>query len=300
MPRRKFNVLAQHLQDIMEESLPKMTYWELGHEHKFITEIVARRANGSIVSIIESDYKNLIKNDIEDMYLLIVHGKVDDYGVESYQQKVNLTAPTFTFPCIKKYNMFCIISEPVYGIIYKNSKKEKRVVRHQKVHKFCDATLKRVLEGLKSYNNDVKHGYITPSLSKDDVEYLQLFEEEIEERLKHHDQMRWLFEGGATRRATMTANVPVISVGYGPGQHPTQALLDVYTIEREIGKLDGIKVGLDRCVECHAVVMHHLLRLDKITVDVDDDPRAAYFRQVKNGLYIRMALLKLLLLGLVM
>ncbi|GJV52362.1 hypothetical protein Tco_1448103 [Tanacetum coccineum] len=48
------------------------TYWELGHEHKFITEIVARRANECIVSIIEPDYKNLNKNYIEDMYLLIM------------------------------------------------------------------------------------------------------------------------------------------------------------------------------------------------------------------------------------
>ncbi|GKB64908.1 hypothetical protein Tco_0921094 [Tanacetum coccineum] len=63
-------------------------------------------------------------------------------------------------------------------------------MRHQEIHKFCDATLKRVLEGLKSYNNDVNHGYVIPCLSKEDVEYLQLFKEEIEERLKHHDQMR--------------------------------------------------------------------------------------------------------------
>ncbi|GKF12154.1 hypothetical protein Tco_0050080, partial [Tanacetum coccineum] len=35
------------------------TYWDLGHEHKFITEIVARRANECIVSITEPDYKNL-------------------------------------------------------------------------------------------------------------------------------------------------------------------------------------------------------------------------------------------------
>ncbi|MED6192319.1 Aspartate carbamoyltransferase 3, chloroplastic [Stylosanthes scabra] len=181
--------------------------------------------------------------------------------------------------------------------------------------------------------------------------------------------------------------------GDGPGQHPTQALLDVYTIQREIGKLDSIKVGLvgdlangrtvrslayllakyndvkiyfvapdvvkmkddikeyltskeveweesadlmEVASECdvvyqtriqkerfgervdlyekargkyivnkdvlkvmqsHAVVMHPLPRLDEITVDVDADPRAAYFRQAKNGLYIRMALLKLLLVG---
>ncbi|KAL6553393.1 Aspartate carbamoyltransferase 1, chloroplastic [Orobanche gracilis] len=201
------------------------------------------------------------------------------------------------------------------------------------------------------------------------------------------------FESGAARRAAATANIPIINAGDGPGQHPTQALLDVYTIQREIGKLDGIKVGLvgdlaygrtvrslayllakfkdvkiyfvspgvvkmkddikyyltsegveweesldlmevaSKCdvvyqtriqrerfgeridlyeeargkyivsrdvldvMQSHAVVMHPLPRLDEITVDVDDDPRAAYFRQAKNGLYIRMALLKLLLIG---
>ncbi|XP_073030494.1 aspartate carbamoyltransferase 1, chloroplastic isoform X2 [Primulina eburnea] len=201
------------------------------------------------------------------------------------------------------------------------------------------------------------------------------------------------FESGAARRAAATASIPIINAGDGPGQHPTQALLDVYTIQREIGKIDGIKVGLvgdlangrtvrslayllakykdvklylvspevvkmkddikdyltskgveweesadlmevaSKCdvvyqtriqrerfgeridlyeeargkyivdqnilnvMQKHAVVMHPLPRLDEITVDVDVDPRAAYFRQAKNGLYIRMALLKLLLLG---
>ncbi|KAK4804500.1 hypothetical protein SAY86_004317 [Trapa natans] len=201
------------------------------------------------------------------------------------------------------------------------------------------------------------------------------------------------FESGAAKRAAATAEIPVINAGDGPGQHPTQALLDVYTIEREIGKLDGINVALvgdlangrtvrslayllakykdvqiyfvspdvvkmkddikdyltskgvaweessdlievaSKCdvvyqtriqkerfgeridlyeeargkyivdkgvlnaMQKHAVVMHPLPRLDEITVDVDEDPRAAYFRQAKNGLYIRMALLKLLLLG---
>ncbi|GJT47969.1 hypothetical protein Tco_0974126 [Tanacetum coccineum] len=193
------------------------TYWELGHEHKFVTEIVARRANECIVSITEPDYKNLNKNDIEDMYLLIMNGKVPDYaetgllwslsvfirssviwervhdfqlGIESYQQKVNLTAPTMSFPGVEKHRMFSIIYEPVHGIIYKNSKKEKRVMRHSEIHKFCDATLNRVLEGLKSYNNDVKYGYVQRELTNDEVEYLKLFEEEIEVRLKHRNQMR--------------------------------------------------------------------------------------------------------------
>ncbi|GKA82916.1 hypothetical protein Tco_0789664 [Tanacetum coccineum] len=86
--------------------------------------------------------------------------------------------------------MFSIIYEPMHGIIYKNSKKEKRVMRHSKIHKFCDATLNRVLEGLRSFNNDVKYGYIQRDLTNDEVEYLKLFEEEIEVRLKYHNQMR--------------------------------------------------------------------------------------------------------------
>ncbi|GKB45439.1 hypothetical protein Tco_0896192 [Tanacetum coccineum] len=179
------------------------TYWELGHEHKFITEIVARRANECIVSIT----KNLNKNDIGDMYLLIMNGKVPDYAetgllwslsvfirssviwervhdfqlrIESYQQKVNLTAPTMSFPRVEKHIMFSIIYEPVHGIIYKNRKKEKRVMRHSEIHKFYDATLNKVLEGLKSYNNDVKYGYVQRELTNDEVEYLKLFEEGIE------------------------------------------------------------------------------------------------------------------------
>ncbi|GJV66979.1 hypothetical protein Tco_1482488 [Tanacetum coccineum] len=151
------------------------TYWELGHEHKFITEIVARRANKYLVSITEPDYKNLNKNDIEDIYLLIMNGK-----------KVNLTAPTITFPGIEEYEMFSIIYEPVHGIIYKYSKKEKRVMRHSEIHKFYDATLNRVLEGLKSYNNDIKYAYVQKDLTKDKAEYLKLFEV----RLKHQRQMR--------------------------------------------------------------------------------------------------------------
>ncbi|GJT57873.1 hypothetical protein Tco_0992927 [Tanacetum coccineum] len=79
---------------------------------------------------------------------------------------------------------------PVHGIIYKNSKKEKRVMRHSEIHKFCDATLMKVLEGLKSYNNDVKYGYVQKELTSDEVEYLKLFEEEIKVRLKYRNQMR--------------------------------------------------------------------------------------------------------------
>jgi aspartate carbamoyltransferase catalytic subunit len=193
-------------------------------------------------------------------------------------------------------------------------------------------------------------------------------------------------EQGAAQRAAAVSLVPVINAGDGPGQHPTQALLDLYTIKDEIGHLDGIniamvgdlangrtvrsltyllskfqgtriwfvappQVAMRDDIKAHldehgvkwtetrdlaavlpkvdvvyqtriqkerftdeeayravkgvyridggalalmkreAIVMHPLPRVDEIAPEVDVDPRAAYFRQARNGLFIRMALL---------
>jgi aspartate carbamoyltransferase catalytic subunit len=49
---------------------------------------------------------------------------------------------------------------------------------------------------------------------------------------------------GAAARAAAASSVPVVNAGDGPGQHPTQALLDLYTIERELGRIDGVTVAL--------------------------------------------------------
>jgi len=199
------------------------------------------------------------------------------------------------------------------------------------------------------------------------------------------------FESGASKRASEVAPVPIVNAGDGAGQHPTQALLDMYTIQREIGRLDDISIAMvgdlvngrtvrslcylltkyenpriffvappvvrmkedikeylrrydvhfeeeedlysvipevdviyqtriqrerfgDRsadyeqakgkyiinrsvmdCMQEHAIVMHPLPRVDEIDPEVDGDPRAAYFRQAHNGLYVRMALLRMLL-----
>jgi aspartate carbamoyltransferase catalytic subunit len=56
---------------------------------------------------------------------------------------------------------------------------------------------------------------------------------------------------------------------------------DLYEITPEIMKQAKEKM----------VVMHPLPRVGEIHYAVDSDPRAAYFRQVKNGMYVRMALL---------
>jgi aspartate carbamoyltransferase catalytic subunit len=55
--------------------------------------------------------------------------------------------------------------------------------------------------------------------------------------------LRYHLEGGASRAAAVS-NVPVINAGDGVGQHPTQALLDVYTLWRELGHIDGLRIAL--------------------------------------------------------
>lgn len=167
-------------------------------------------------------------------------------------------------------------------------------------------------------------------------------------------------EEGSAERASFVSSVPIINAGDGSGEHPTQALLDLYTIQKELGRVDGlhiavvgdaqhsrtihsflellkvysdIKVSTDdfdsilpqvdvlymnrvqkerlaesdskespytldaRALEKlskNAIIMHPLPRIDEIDPIVDADPRAAYFRQAANGLYVRMALLEYL------
>lgn len=187
-------------------------------------------------------------------------------------------------------------------------------------------------------------------------------------------------EGDAAMRAWNICNVPIINAGNGVGEHPTQALLDLYTILQERGCIDGLNITLmgdlkyGRTVHSlskllrlydvnlsfvspeklgmpeeyvmnndgvfidlqevitttdilyvtrvqrermadgvtvdmsygvsvddmnkakdNMVLMHPLPRVGEIPVELDSDPRSAYFRQMKYGLYVRMALLYTLL-----
>lgn len=198
--------------------------------------------------------------------------------------------------------------------------------------------------------------------------------------LRHHE------EGGAKRAAAISP-VPIVNAGDGSGgQHPTQALLDLYTIYNECHTLDGLSVAFigaldkgrtvrslayllskfervklyfiapdemqikpdilehldekgvsyslasstediinrvdvvyqtridkDRITDksfdlsmynidtnflqkmkYNSIIMHPLPRSVEINPAVDSDPRSAYFRQTRNGLYVRMALLTML------
>ncbi|GKA86649.1 putative reverse transcriptase domain-containing protein [Tanacetum coccineum] len=137
------------------------TYWELGHEHKFITEIVARRANDSYVP----DYANtgLLWSLSVFIRSSVIWERVHDFqlGIESYQQKINLTAPIITFPGIKEYDVFFLMFfMTLHGITYTNSKKRKGYEKSE-IHKFLRCkTEKKCLEGLKKgYYNDIHVTY---------------------------------------------------------------------------------------------------------------------------------------------
>lgn len=49
---------------------------------------------------------------------------------------------------------------------------------------------------------------------------------------------------GVSKFISDIVDVPVINAGDGAGQHPTQTLLDLYTIRKEIGKIDDLKIAL--------------------------------------------------------
>ena len=51
-------------------------------------------------------------------------------------------------------------------------------------------------------------------------------------------------EVGAAKRAAAVSRIPVINAGDGVGQHPTQALLDLYTIRKEIGAIEGLRIAM--------------------------------------------------------
>jgi aspartate carbamoyltransferase catalytic subunit len=52
------------------------------------------------------------------------------------------------------------------------------------------------------------------------------------------------FEEGASALAASISNIPIINAGDGSAEHPTQALLDLYTIKQELGRMDNLNVAI--------------------------------------------------------
>jgi aspartate carbamoyltransferase catalytic subunit len=99
---------------------------------------------------------------------------------------------------------------------------------------------------------------------------------------------------GAARLAAESADIPVINAGDGANQHPTQTLLDLYTIQKNKGKLDGLTIGFvgdlkyGRTVHSLAVALTHFkatmyfispeaLKMPQSYLDELDEKKIKYF-----------------------
>ncbi|GKC27241.1 hypothetical protein Tco_1034535 [Tanacetum coccineum] len=186
------------------------------HGLDFMEQIIVMRENDKPDSFSEADFKYLNKNDIEDLYYLcrnkkvnyretklmnslitfirsrVIWERVHDFqlGIESYQVKVNLTAPTLTFPGIEAYEPYSIVDKPNTGLIYLNNKDEKRVMYLVEIVKFCDATLEKVLKEVKLKIFQSEPWKKPPLLGELDRDIMRAFEREITKRLSHREQMR--------------------------------------------------------------------------------------------------------------
>ncbi|GJW34775.1 hypothetical protein Tco_0057695, partial [Tanacetum coccineum] len=186
------------------------------HGLDFMEQILVMRANDKPDSFSKADFKYLNKNDIEDLYYLcrskeidnrkvklmnslitfirscVIWERVHDFqlGIESYQIKVNLTAPTLTFLGIEEHAPYTIVDEPQMGLIYLNSKDEKRVMYLEEIVKFCDATLEKVLNEVKLRMFESKFLKKPPLLGELDQDIMKAYEREISKRLSHRQQMR--------------------------------------------------------------------------------------------------------------
>lgn len=87
-------------------------------------------------------------------------------------------------------------------------------------------------------------------ITADGIQFSSLYKgESIEDTMKMVSQYADIIamrhpEQGSADRAAAAASVPFINAGDGPGQHPTQALLDLYTIAKECGKVEGISIAM--------------------------------------------------------
>ncbi|GJV46922.1 hypothetical protein Tco_1437134 [Tanacetum coccineum] len=146
---------TQKILSVVSVSVKKM------HGYGYLKEIVVRRADCQVYKFKEGDLADLYLNDNEDMLLLSVqHKRVEDLqlGVESYQKKLNITAPQKTFPEIEFKELYTPSYKPP-GVIYEDLNKQKRVTRADDLYKFSYGTLKTVRDELHHRILDFRLGY---------------------------------------------------------------------------------------------------------------------------------------------
>nr|GEY40079.1 hypothetical protein [Tanacetum cinerariifolium] len=147
------------------------------HDYKHLDWISVRRDDDHIYKFKEGDFKRLRLQDIEDILLLLVQGKLSNLtveerlafnvslrmftrsivikrrvedlqlGVESYQKRLNLTKPDTYRPDLRRREAYTAHSNPSV-FIYQNKDKKNILMRIDELHKFSDGTLNDVRNAL--------------------------------------------------------------------------------------------------------------------------------------------------------
>nr|GEV83352.1 hypothetical protein [Tanacetum cinerariifolium] len=156
------------IEDLVPNTM-KLTIVE-GNNYKHLERITVRRDDDKLYIFKEGDYNRLRLQDIEDMSLLLVQGKLTNLnieerlalgvslqmftrsiviqrrledlqlGIESYQKKLNLTKPDTYRSNLKCKTPYTAYSNP-RGFIYRNQDKKNRLIRFNELHKFSNGTL---------------------------------------------------------------------------------------------------------------------------------------------------------------
>ncbi|GJX60919.1 hypothetical protein Tco_0292309 [Tanacetum coccineum] len=108
-------------------------------------------------------------------------------GIESYQIKINLTAPTLIYPGIEARDPYTIVDKPTTGLIYLNIKEEKRVMYLVEIVKFCDAMQESVLKEVKLKIFEIEFWKKPPLLGELDLDIMKTFKIEVTKRLRHRE-----------------------------------------------------------------------------------------------------------------
>ncbi|GJR68209.1 hypothetical protein Tco_0014274 [Tanacetum coccineum] len=196
--------------------------------YKHLDWITVRRDDDILYKFKEGDLHRLRIQDIEDMLLLLVQGKltnlnveerlafnvslrmftrsvviqrrVEDLqlGVESYQKKLNLTKPDTYRSNLRRRDAYTPYSDP-RGFIYENKDKKNRLMRIDELHKFSDGTLDDVRTALNDRLKGIRMEYLPQTFwSQRDKANARAMVQAIDKRLKTRRIMRSLerFVGG--------------------------------------------------------------------------------------------------------
>nr|GEY51320.1 hypothetical protein [Tanacetum cinerariifolium] len=170
------------------------------HDYKHLDWITVRRDNDKLYKFKEGDFKRLHIQDIEDMLLLLVHGKLTNLTVKERFafNRLNLTKPDTYRNDLKHKEAYTAYYNP-RGFIHQNKDKQNRLMRIDELHKFSDGMLNDVRTALDDRIKGIQMKYLPQTIwRRSNKERTTAMIQAIDKQLKTRRIMRSLekFIGG--------------------------------------------------------------------------------------------------------